>query len=125
MRLNAKRRSKKRPCCDQELPASDSAHSILPCELARKVYASAVQRESILPRYPDASYSHRKRGPYLAFKVRRAGIGSYSITLSARRTMDCGIWIPRALAVLRLITNSNLLGNSTGRSAGLAPLSIL
>src|SRR5947209_1494508 len=32
---------------------------------------------------------------------------------------------PRALAVLRLMTSSNLVGCSTGKSAGLAPLSIL
>ena len=31
---------------------------------------------------------------------------------------------PSVLAVLRLITNSNLVGCSTGRSAGLAPLRI-
>ena len=29
--------------------------------------------------------------------------------------------IPRALAVLRLMTSSNFVGCSTGRSAGLAP----
>jgi hypothetical protein len=33
-----------------------------------------------------------------------------------------GIVRPRALAVLRLIVNSNLVGSSTGRSAGFAPL---
>ena len=32
---------------------------------------------------------------------------------------------PRALAVLRLMTSANLVGCSTGRSAGLAPLRIL
>src|SRR5262249_49347418 len=44
---------------------------------------------------------------------------------SARTSSDCGIVKPRALAVLRLITSSNLVGCSTGRSAGLAPLRIL
>src|SRR5574337_2226370 len=47
------------------------------------------------------------------------------ISSSARRRSDCGIVRPSALAVLRLITSSNLLGCSTGRSAGLAPLRIL
>src|SRR5712691_3578279 len=46
----------------------------------------------------------------------------YSITSSARISRDCGIVIPRALAVLRLMTSSNFVGCSTGRSAGLAPL---
>ena len=47
------------------------------------------------------------------------------ITSSARRSSDGGTVKPRALAVLRLITSSNLVGCSTGRSAGLAPLRIL
>ena len=49
----------------------------------------------------------------------------YSITLSACRSSVCGILSPSALAVLRLITSSNLVGCSIGRSAGLAPLRIL
>src|SRR5437016_960990 len=36
-----------------------------------------------------------------------------------------GIVNPSALAVLRLTTSSNLVGCSTGRSAGLAPFKIL
>src|SRR5215470_13672083 len=46
----------------------------------------------------------------------------YSMIWSARRSTDCGIVSPRVLAVLRLMTSSNLVGCSTGRSAGLAPL---
>src|SRR5262245_47803346 len=49
----------------------------------------------------------------------------HSITLSARKTRPAGISYPIASAVLRLITSSNVVGCSTGRSAGLAPLSIL
>ncbi len=49
----------------------------------------------------------------------------YSITWSARCKSDGGMVRPRALAVLRLMTSSNLVGCSTGRSAGLAPLRIL
>ena len=48
----------------------------------------------------------------------------YLITLSARYNSDCGIVTPICFAVLRLITNSNFVGCSTGRSAGLAPLRI-
>src|SRR5262249_41940507 len=47
------------------------------------------------------------------------------MTSSARANSDCGIVRPSALAVLRLITSSNFVGCSTGRSAGLAPLRIL
>src|SRR5437660_11908049 len=50
---------------------------------------------------------------------------AYWITSSARRSRDGGIVIPSALAVLRLMINSNFVGCSTGRSAGLAPLRIL
>jgi hypothetical protein len=49
----------------------------------------------------------------------------YSITVSARSRNDSGIVRPRALAVFRLTTSSNLVGCSTGRSAGLPPLRIL
>jgi AsmA protein len=44
---------------------------------------------------------------------------------SARCNSDGGIVSPRAFAVFRLITSSNLVGASIGRSAGLAPLRIL
>src|SRR5436853_2755736 len=47
------------------------------------------------------------------------------VTSSARSNSDCGIVIPSALAVLRLITSSNLVGCSTGSSPGFAPLKIL
>ena len=48
----------------------------------------------------------------------------YSITLSARAIIVDGISWPSAAAVLRLMANSNLVGCSTGKSAGFAPLSI-
>ena len=50
---------------------------------------------------------------------------TYSITSSARPSTDGGIVSPSAFAVLRLMTNSNFVGCSTGRSAGFAPLRIL
>src|SRR5438128_8385674 len=49
----------------------------------------------------------------------------HSITSSARASSVGGTSRPSALAVLRLITSSNVVGCSTGRSAGLAPLRIL
>src|SRR5262249_22590330 len=48
----------------------------------------------------------------------------HSITSSARARSVGGISRPNALAVLRLMTNSYLVGSMTGRSAGLAPLRI-
>jgi hypothetical protein len=49
----------------------------------------------------------------------------HSITSSARLSSDGGTSRPSALAVLRLITSSNFVGRSIGRSPGLAPLRIL
>ena len=49
----------------------------------------------------------------------------YWITWSARSRSDGGIVRPSAFAVFMLITSSNFVGCSIGRSAGLAPLRIL
>src|SRR5947207_14177743 len=50
---------------------------------------------------------------------------SHSITSSAWTSKEAGTVRPRTLAVFMLITNSNLVGCSTGRSEGLVPLRIL
>ena len=47
---------------------------------------------------------------------------AYSITSSASASSVGGTARPSAFAVLRLITNSNLVGCITGKSAGLSPL---
>jgi hypothetical protein len=57
--------------------------------------------------------------------VERPGVAAQRITSSAWKRRVGGIVSPRALAVLRLMTSSNFMGCSTGRSAGLAPLRIL
>src|SRR5262249_21324535 len=49
----------------------------------------------------------------------------YWITLSACNRSAGGMAKPNALAVWRLMTNSNFVGRSTGRSAGFAPWKIL
>jgi hypothetical protein len=50
---------------------------------------------------------------------------THSITSSAMASRFGGMERPNFLAVLRLITSSSLVGCSTGRSAGFAPLRIL
>src|ERR1700732_3911407 len=50
---------------------------------------------------------------------------SHSINSSARRRSGSGIVRPRSWAVVRLMTRSNLVGCSTGRSPGFAPRRIL
>src|SRR5262249_32403890 len=47
------------------------------------------------------------------------------ITLSARASTFGGILSPICFAALRLITNSNFIGASTGKSAAFVPLRIL
>lgn len=49
----------------------------------------------------------------------------HCMTSSARPSTDGGIVRPSALALLSLTTNSNFVGCSMGRSAGLAPSRIL
>src|SRR5262249_30424632 len=46
----------------------------------------------------------------------------HSITSSARASSVSGTVMPSALAVLRLMTSSYLVGACTGRSAGFSPL---
>src|SRR5512133_521902 len=50
--------------------------------------------------------------------------GHYSITSSARASNLSGTSRPSVLAVLRLMTSSNLVGCMTGRSTGLAAAGI-
>src|SRR5262249_73962 len=52
-------------------------------------------------------------------------LGASLITLSPRPNNFGGIITPICLAVLRLMMNSNFVGCSTGRSAGLVPFKIL
>jgi hypothetical protein len=56
--------------------------------------------------------------------MQRSKNDRYSITSSARADRVGGTSMPSAFAVLRLITNSNLVDCTIGRSAGLAPLRI-
>src|SRR4029077_19333190 len=49
---------------------------------------------------------------------------SHLITLSARASTFGGIVRPICLAAFKLITNSNLVGRSTGKSVGFVPLDI-
>jgi hypothetical protein len=62
--------------------------------------------------------SNRRLGP-------RAAIAqAHSITSSAASGRPSGMFRPSILAVLRLITSSNLVGSWTGRSPGFSPLRI-
>jgi len=76
------------------------------------------------PRSPRSAPPHRAAWRLLAVRAPCSAM-IYSITSSAVASSVGGTWRPIALAVLRLIIRSILVGCSTGWSAGLAPLSIL
>ena len=72
---------------------------------------------------------HRATGPQCPLRAisdhsRRSKRHAHSITSSASASSLSGISRPSDLAVLRLITNSNLSDRTTGRSAGFSPLRI-
>ena len=68
----------------------------------------------------------KRRGQEAAAKIgNERATGDHWITSSARASTDGGTASPNVFAVLRLMTGSNFVGCSTGKSAGLAPLRIL
>src|SRR5262249_45448314 len=77
--------------------------------------ADAVHASRLLCRSGEGGRKHSRDGPKEHAPVH------YSTTWSARARSDCGIVSPSALAVLRLITRSNLVGCSIGSSLGRDP----
>src|SRR5262244_4152476 len=72
------------------------------------------------------SVTRTKRSDNIAFRSPgKSQCATYWMISSTRANNDGGIVNPSALAVLRLMTSSNVVGCSTGRSPGLAPLKIL
>jgi purine nucleoside permease len=63
----------------------------------------------------DTPAAQAYRGHYTEAKA------TAPITSSARSRIDCGTVRPSALAVLRFTSNSNLVGNCTGRSSNFVP----
>src|SRR5712664_1655673 len=78
------------------------------------------QMSSELPLKADIAQHSRH-----ASNVPTPDMPCYSITSSARVSSVGGTMMPSAFAVFKLITSSYLVGCSTGRSAGFAPLKIL
>src|SRR5258706_1554378 len=72
-----------------------------------------------LPLYPRKRTQLGHRAMSEKCQTRKSSL--HSITTSARPSSVGGTARPSAFAVFKLITNSNLVGCSTGRSAGLAP----
>lgn len=84
--------------------------------------ATAMRR----PRYVRSDPNSGVKADIILVRIwaKTGSRGPYSITSSARASSVAGTVRPSALAVLRLITNSYLLGACTGRSAGFSPLRI-
>src|SRR5262245_23861814 len=80
--------------------------------------ADMPQKSCLL--YPQKRTYAAQQG--MSAKGQKQTLRLYSITSSARVSTDEGIVRPIAFAVLRLTTNSYLVGVCTGRSAGLSPL---
>src|SRR5437764_8509860 len=93
----------------------------------RRVQQEALFYEFSLERHVPEKHLLRSIDRFVELDGSRPKAGArlpYSITSSARIRNDCGTVRPSAVAVLRLITSSNLVGCWTGRSAGFAPLRI-
>src|SRR5262249_26885886 len=73
-------------------------------------------------RHPRLLRARRKRPHRRAADERDDLASLHSITSAAMASTPGGIVRPSAFAVLRLITSSNLVGCTTGRSAGFVPL---
>ena len=86
--------------------------------------SSTAKRFSPTTRQTNLARLSRRRIQF-NLSIARFVFFAHLITLSARASTFCGIVRPICLAVFRLITNSNFVGCSTGKSAGLAPFSIL
>jgi hypothetical protein len=78
----------------------------------------ALNKQTLTERVQCDAMCHK---PTYAVQQRKL----YSITSSARASSVGGTSRPSAFATIRLTTRSNLVGCSTGRSAGFAPRKIL
>ena len=96
-----------------EADAANPSEPACPCCGGRMLLIETFERGLDRPRQRSAKYPNTRKQ-----------IVAYSITSSARASSVGGISSPSALAVLRLMTRSNLVGCTTGRSAGFSPLRI-
>jgi hypothetical protein len=87
-----------------------------------RVISRRKRRASSSPLYPRKRSLRRRETTLWA--IRRHSKIVHSITSSAMESTPDGTSIPSERAVFTLMTNSNLVGCRTGRSAGLAPFRI-
>jgi hypothetical protein len=100
-------------------PAYDGFGSnsvIRQCRLNVRITPESRPERFVMPCRTSATRRHKQCSK---------GGASYSITSSAVICMISGTVRPSALAVLRLMTSSNFVGCTTGKSPALSPFNIL
>ena len=102
--------SSAKPTCDDTCPSTPT----------RMPATSSVSGRTSYVRFTPKSGHWQRTSPCPL--CANSGHRAYSITSSARESMDGGTVRPSALAVFRLSTSSFLVGACTGRSAGFSPL---
>src|SRR5262249_8175290 len=114
---------------DEMLPIDVAmlAHSLPQCfDEGPGVGGAAGARHVADPPHPLGLLRTRRERPRSRAAEQRDELAPpHSITSSAMERTSPGMIRPRALAVLRLISSSNLPDCATGRSAGRAPPKIL
>src|SRR6516162_6450944 len=95
-------------------------------------WLARLYREGVEPSGSLQKVSDHNHPPFLDLSWRKGSFilnlplpSHHSITSSARASSDGRIVRPSAVAVIRLMTRSNLIGCSTGKLAGFAPRRIL
>src|SRR5262249_19159786 len=102
------------------------AHPLLECGIrAERRLARYCGEEANAPDLAGLLRARRERPRGRGTEERDELAAPHSINSSARSRTASGILSPSALAVVRLMTKSNLVGCSTGMSAGFAPRRIL
>src|SRR5262249_41947498 len=116
---------------DAHIMAVDPAQFLQPAQERRdagsafRIVRGGAHQHADAPHFLALLRARRERPPGRRAAEQRDEIAPlHSITSSARASSVGGISKRSALAVLRLITSSNLLACITGNSAGLAPLRI-
>src|SRR5262245_7075143 len=115
---------------DPHIAAVGPAQLLQPLQKRRDAGLSFRIVRSQVHEYPDAAHPLRLLRPCRKRPRRRRAAEQrdelappdHSITSSASNCSALGTSRPSALAVCRLITNSNLVDCKTGMSAGFAPL---
>jgi len=93
--------------------------------LSERIVGSKVMEDADVPLTLALLRPRRERPRCRCAKQREEFAALHSITLSARASSVGGIVRPSAVAVIKFMTRSNLVGCSTGKPAGFAPRRIL